>query len=367
MSFAIGSAQSLGIESSKIREFYRQNWARQIALSDKSFYDWQFLSAPNQLLQDLCHLAVDENNGEIAGVMGLNERPFNMMSKTVIGAELTTWIVGEKYQGMGVGSKMLSNLQSIFEVMIGMNISDAALPLYLKSGFRFTRTIPRYFRIYNSTRVGEISELSPLVDKIMDHWTKQERYLFSESLPNHGDLMYVDSVMRSFSNHFSRSSAFLQWRYTNHPYFKYEQRLVINPSDPQKKLLVVFRVEETDSGFRVLHVMDLLGDLENIPSAISFINSYASLNKIDLADFYCTFPKVLDYFYSHGWFSSTDDTFLKVPNLFQPLELRSPQTSSMILWGKGLGKDAFNISNLYVTKEDCDLDRPTMFFIEHKF
>jgi hypothetical protein len=364
MSAIIGAAHDLGVEPAKIRKFYEANWPRRIALSDSTFYTWQFLGQPRKGGQDSCHVAIDEHTRELIGVMGLNERPFNLKEREVRGAELTTWIVEAKYQGSGVGAKILLNLQETYEVLLGMNISEMALPIYLRTGFKFIRHIPRYFRVYNSERVEKFAEISPLSRKLIHLWKQQEEIKYCATSPEDSDLKYVDTVMKKRFHYFSRDTEYLTWRYLAHPYFKYELKVIECPNNIGKKMLIVYRIEETTAGFRILHILDLVGDLEIMPAAISYVNFSAESHNVDLADFYCTLQPILDYFLPRGWFSTVDDQHIKVPNLFQPIELRDPQTSSMIFWGNHSALDIFNKSNLYVTKQDCDLDRPTGLFID---
>jgi hypothetical protein len=364
MPVLIGAAHSLGVEEIKVRQFYETNWARKISLTDSKFYQWQFVNLPNAHREDSCHVAIDAQTRELIGVMGLNQRPFNLGDREVRGAELTTWIVNEKYQGSGVGAKILLDLQNTYDVLIGMNISELALPVYLRTGFKFVRFIPRYFRVYNIENVEKFSEFTQLSRKMANLWKKQEEIDFIATQPEDSDLHDVDELMKKQYNYFSRDENYLAWRYTRHPYFKYNLRLIQCPKNPRKKILIVFRVEETNAGLKILHIMDLIGDLENIPAAISFINSFADEQKIDLADFYCTLQPILDFFLYRGWFSAIDDEYIKVPNLFQPIELRHPQTSSLIFWGNQSALGVFNRANLYITKQDCDLDRPTMLYID---
>lgn len=364
MSIVIGTAESLGVNSSDVQSFYAENWTRKIALSNKQFYEWQFIKLPGNRSMDLCHVAVDNQSDEIVGVMGLNKRPFNLVNRDVKGAELTTWIVHEKHQGTGVGAKILLDIKRNYDVLVGMNISEAAVPIYLRSGFRYIRQIPRFFRIYNPEKVESISEFTPLARKMINLWRVQPDVNFLEYSPQNSELEYIDSRTRCNANNFCRSPEFLAWRYNSHPFFKYESRIIQDSRYLGKKLLVVYRVEETSSSVRVMHVMDLLGDSELIPAAISFVNSVAASREIDLADFYCTLPSLLNDFFTRGWFSASDDYYIKVPNLFQPAELRTPQTSSFVLWGNGSSQEIYDLSRLYITKQDCDLDRPTMHFIE---
>ena len=148
----IGEVDELKVSSESVCEYYANNWQRKIALGIFSFYKWQFCLPPENLGKDCCCVAVD-NNGEILSVIGLNKRSFYLNGKLLNGAELTTWIVSEKARGKGIGGKILKFLKGRYDILAGMGISEAAIPLYLKNGFRFMRYIPRFVRVYEKNGI----------------------------------------------------------------------------------------------------------------------------------------------------------------------------------------------------------------------
>ncbi|MCX6536180.1 MAG: GNAT family N-acetyltransferase, partial [Actinobacteria bacterium] len=137
MSIEIGTVNHFGIDSKKVQEFYRANWNRPIALADDDFYTWQFKSAPTQKNLDTCVLCYDSKNSEILGVMGVNNRTFIINGESKSGAEMTTWIISKALQGSGIGTKIISHIQSDYEVVSGFGISDVALRVYMRQNFRF--------------------------------------------------------------------------------------------------------------------------------------------------------------------------------------------------------------------------------------
>jgi hypothetical protein len=46
--------------------------------------------------------------------------------------------------------------------------------------------------------------------------------------------------------------------------------------------------------------------------------------------------------------------------------MRTPPTTSLILWAKDDIGALLDRSRLYVTKGDCDMDRPTTLYLEKK-
>ena len=109
--------------------------------------------------------------------------------------------------------------------------------------------------------------------------------------------------------------------------------------------------------------MDIIGNEKNILAVMTFIQEFSFDHDIDIIDFYCTNSNIGKYFLSMGWFSSVDDQYLKIPHLFSPIELREPTTTSLIYWSRQYMMEMSDISKLYITKQDADLDRPTLAFL----
>lgn len=361
MAIKIGFVDDLCVDSEKIRDFYSQNWNRKIALSDEKFYEWQFLLPPRNCGKDHCVIAYDDLDKKVLGVMGLNERLFFLRNEACKGAELTTWMISNELVGKGLGARILHFIQSNFEVLIGMGISDMALPIYMRSGFRYLRSIPRFVRVVNFEKVEEYSLCDKLAKKLVSAWSHidvsdYEVQGFDKSL-----FHKVASSLRGY-NHFSRESIDLEWRYSNHPYFEYRQFLINKPGEGEFSY-VCLRGEDSLDEFRVLHLMDCFGDESSMESAFSFVNDYAKKNNYDVIDFYCTSSAIYRFALGGGWFSIADDSFL-FPHLFHPVEMRTPPTTSLIYWAKNQLLSLADVSRLYVTKQDADLDRPTMHTLE---
>lgn len=360
MGIKIGEVCELGLESSCVSEFFDRHWKRRIALSIPSFYRWQFTESPSDAGNDHCMVAVDEGSGNLYGVMGLNRRTFILSSSKLNGAELTTWIVDNKHIGKGIGARMLKAIQHRYDALIGMGISEVALQIYMKSGFRYIRAIPRYVRVFNFEKIEPYAEYTTLARKLVKKWMGINNTRFSVGPPRKEDIEMIESLMRNQFNYFTRDYEHLCWRYSKHPVFQYNQYLVRTEGNRDGKgCIVCVRVEKDVKDLSILHVLDCFGDPSDMPAAISFIDQYCISNDVHIADYYCTSTSISKYFISSGWFSINDDACFQFPNRFHPLEFQKPPTTSLIYWSKEKFVDMADIGRLYVTKEDADMDRPT--------
>ncbi len=352
---------NLSLDSNQIRLFYAENWDRGIALTDKKFYDWQFLETPNGKKKDHCVVAYDEQKKEVLGVMGLNKRKFFLDGKSINGAELTTWIVSDKATRSGVGAKILGFIQSNFDILIGMGITNMALPIYMRSGFRFMQNIPRFIRVINFEKIKEYSTFNNLAIKLIKKWSSLSLTKYIASEVNDENYKELFNSIKTNLNLFSRDNNNRKWRYGKHPYFKYKEYIISDlKASPKSSSYVALREELNLREFKILHVMDLFGNTKSLPLALSFIEMYAIDKGFDLIDFYCTTSSIYRFMLCSGWFSTTDDLCFQFPHLFHPIEMRNPPTTSLIYWSKNNLISMADLSKLYISKQDADLDRPTL-------
>ena len=224
MTIVIGDANELNVNSDSVCHFFEKHWKRKIALANRSFYEWQFTGSPSDAGDDHCMVAVDDTSNQLVGVMGLNTRPFCLNGSDVNGAELTTWMVDEKYLGKGVGAKILKKIQERYDVLTGMGISDAALSVYMRSGFRYLRAIPRYVKVFDFDSVAVHAKYDVLAKKLAKQWSVLGNTVpFESKIADSQSIQLLQSLIRKQLNFFSRDCNFIEWRYLNHPVFEYRQ------------------------------------------------------------------------------------------------------------------------------------------------
>ncbi|RYU67839.1 GNAT family N-acetyltransferase [Aliivibrio finisterrensis] len=350
MCIKIGSASELNISIKEVTSFYDCNWTRKIALSNENFYQWQFISTPNNNNDDCC-VAIDEN--EIIAVMGLHERPFHLNQKEYSGAELTTWIVHKDKRNLGLGPKMIDYLQSKYDVLFGMGISKDALPVYLRKGFKYIKSIPRYIYPINYNSIETFGHYTPLAKKLSKIRGRHEIYTIIKHTEN--ELNILNSVFSSNANFFNRSEQWINWRYEKHPSFNYIINVISN--NKGNKCVVVYRIDHLKD-LTIMHCLDIYGEYNAFSSGISYLEDTARNNNVDIIDFYSTNSKVNSAFIHKNWFPTLDFDFIDFPHLFHPIEMRTPSTTSLILWFNDDCNLSYDFGKLYITKQDCDFDRP---------
>ena len=365
MPFKIGSAYELDVSVKQATSFYEDCWERKIALADEKFYKWQFIDCPAAKKLDHSVVAINETTGDIAAIMGLNPRPYYLDESLKKGAELTTWVSHPELKGKGVAPKLISYIQENYDIFFGMGISTDALPVYLRLGAKYLASIPRYFRILNLQAAERIASVRPLGKKLvkLTLTTKFENFLNLHPCSQE-NIQSAWKMHRALYNSFSRSDEYLTWRYREHPYFDYQLFSISTQEGDQSRCTVVVLRETMLSGKEsesIVHIADVIGEfnLEVLAAIEDHVKlSYAYAIAIDI---YSASEKIQSVLRDADWFSCLDHrSFIELPHLFSPLEIRDPATTSLIYWASFGFKSLANMNNMYIAKSDCDLDRPTM-------
>lgn len=349
-SVKVGFANELKVKSSDIQHFFLNNWERDIALTHNKFYNWQFLDTPSNTA-DQCCVAIHEH--QLVAVMGLNERSFYTDGKSIKAAELTTWIVKRDKRSLGLGNLMIDFLQSQFSALFAMGISSTALPIYLFKDFKYIKSVPRFLYVLNYKTLKKHGRSTQTTKILSRKPSQKHEYKCIAITP-----FTLDSIFESFSNNYdlySRNFDWIRWRYFEHPSFTYSVNIIDNKEG--SICVVVYRIDSLEE-FSIMHCTDLYGDELAFPSALTFIEDRAKEKKVDIIDFYSTCSSVNSHFINRNWLPLLDYDFVDFPHLFHPIEMRTPSTTSLVMWCKEQKNSFFDLTRLYITKQDCDFDRP---------
>jgi hypothetical protein len=360
--FRVLEFSEAGVDAQSVGQFIESNWMRGVALSMPRFFDWQFRDGPANAGVNRCLVVVDDED-QLNGFMGVSVRDFHIDGRRLVGAELTTWVIGESTRGLGLGKTIVRMLQESYGAIIGMGISESALPIYATHGFKYMRYLPRYVRIFDPDRVAPISKLDSLGQRMIRCSPPAIGVKFAAEAIEFRAAAELAHPLYSRFNCTVRDPDYMHRRYAEHPVYRYEAFRV---SDGRGEAAVVLRVDDKDD-LRIVHVIDFLGSDTNVSAVLAFVEEFCRERSVALADFYCSADPVGHQFWSHGWFSSVDDFYLQVPNWFYPIDMRIPPTTSLILWAKAGVGALIDRSRVYITKADCDMDRPTMpYFVEKR-
>jgi len=347
-------AHEAQVDHGSIADFLSREWGRPTILQNKKFYEWQFKGHPLAKGNDRSLVAIKGN--EIIGYVGVNESLLHLNGSSILAGQYTTWVVSEEERGW-LGMKMIDALKKKYSALISMGISVPSLPIHLRLGFQYCKSIPRFIYVANRSKVKEICSFDPAYGGFLEK--RREKISMAEGSLTESNVFNGEEYLRGL-NHYDRGDDFLNWRYIEHPYFQHQ---VLRFTFNGKQMTFILRTDSANS-LKIAHIMELLGDLSILPECIMAIEEYVKNVGIDLIDVYNTSSEICAYFWRMGWLSTNDDVYVRVPHLFHPIELREPPTTSMILWSKVDMHHYLNLPAMYLTKGDCDLDRPTPSLLE---
>lgn len=356
--YVIQEASELGLSVPAATEFIKREWERPIVLSEPRYYEWQFKEPPAAGGRDPCVVTLSPK-GTIVGFMGLVVRHFRLGDVRYKVAEPTTWVIAKEERGKGLGRRLLEFLQLRYQLLITQGPSSMSPPLFLRAGFKLVHRWPRFLRVLDEQLVSDIGEISPLGRRLFEVPTLHASIFYNAHQIRFEDIALSNSNSRHF-NSFERVPEELKWRYVDHPILSYE---VTRVASELGIVYVIHRINDFP-GFRVIHVMDVLGDEAAVPAAVSFLDQLGLDVGASLLEFYCATPRITRHFWSQGWLSNSDDTFVRVPHLFHPVSLSEPCTPPLILWSRQKMSDLLDLGNLYLTRADTDLDRPPKAYLD---
>jgi hypothetical protein len=359
----------------ELQSFIQNYWRRDHILArDERLLRWQYI---NTAEPDSLSILIAEKDSRLVGMIGVIPFGFSFNGRKARAAWLTTWVSSPESRGFQTGIALLQRaLQQGFEVVgtLGMNPTSR----HLLSALRFSvrDDIPRWIRIVSPDAL--ISLLPGGSDCLADQWKAWEREARQVAPPNtsHAEEGRAENWNESllqrwdqawqvkFAPHLLgtwRDSEFLRWRYLNHPTLRYEVRFAEDLVSGEVNGLLVYRVETVrDRQIQVVRVLEFIATERAQELLTRKLVQAAQDANAAFVDFYCTsteFARSL----SRAGFVPEDDLPGPLPNLFQPLEPERQKLNGA-LWVKpesGAGSvDVFGASNLYLTRADCDQDRP---------
>ncbi|MBF0213718.1 MAG: hypothetical protein HQM00_09175 [Magnetococcales bacterium] len=354
-------------DAAEVSRFVDQYWPRKILLTDPVFHDWQMQCAPLAMGKDHSWLVIDDEEDSIQGYYGGNPRDFvDARGQIHPGAELTTIYFTHKVRGGAMVWELVKTLQRQYAVLVGMNTNALALPIFRWSGFRHIRAVERMSRVYKPAFLDRVGALTPMARNLL---SLQKRSTARDCPdwrePDRDELAALLSDYRMPGvAHFRRDFTNLAWRLLDHPYYRYEC-LLVAPDHREERTLMVFREERHDD-FAVGHVVDVLPLGERLPNLAALCDRIAAERGIDMIDAMFTQPRVLGIFWAQNWLSTLNDLDVRVPNVFNPVELRDPPTGNVTYWSHESVGPLSDLSALHFSKIDGDWDRPTWDSLEKR-
>ena len=325
----------------ELQRFIDAHWQRGHVLArDPALLTWQ-----HRRRDDPARLAVlvAEESGSFLGMLGFVEFDACVHGERVPGGWMTNWLVVPEARGRRLGLELVeAALGSQYEFIGALAANSATEHILGRYGFE-ARAMHRWVSVFDEEALRELLAGRPYPDAAWQAWARgQTQRLSTESGSEpQTSTVSVPAVAAC------RDAAFLQWRYEQHPSFRYE--LLRDSSG-----FAAFRIEEVrDSSLTVMRIVDFLGG----PGLAAKLAETAQAAGVVFADFSCTsaqFGAALE----QAGFQREDRLPAELPGRFQPLDFSDRPIVSCFWAAPRLGVD-FEADGLYVTRADSDLDRPS--------
>jgi predicted N-acetyltransferase YhbS len=321
----------------ELQRLIEEEWrSGHVLARDEALLRWQH---GRQDDRERLAVLVAEEAGRLLGMLGFIEFDACVRGERVPGGWMTNWLVVPEARGRRLGIELVeAALGSQYEFIGALAANAATEHILGRYGFA-ARTMHRWARVFDVEALRELLADRPYPDEAWQAWARgQTKRLSAES----GSEPQT-STMSGPAVAACRDEAFLQWRYEQHPSFRYE--LLRDSSG-----FAAHRIEQVrDSSLKVMRIVDFLGG----PALAAELAEAAQAAGVVFADFSCTSARFGAALEEAG-FQGED----RLPGRFQPLDFSDRPIVSCFWAAPRLAVDLGG-GDLYVTRADSDLDRPS--------
>jgi hypothetical protein len=157
-----------------------------------------------------------------------------------------------------------------------------------------------------------------------------------------------------------RDSAYLRWRYREHPRFKYDVQFAERTeTGGMVGLLVSRRVDLAGRADKILRIVEFLSQEESGDALAQEVIRLGWTGIVSFADFYCTSGRFAIPLERAGF--EREEGEMQLPALFSPLEYEAtPMTGAFRVTADVAPNSVacFEAPDVYFTRSDGDQDRP---------
>ncbi len=363
-----------------VQRFIDQHWRPgHILTRDEALFRWQFDSTRKTGHEGFSILLAREQD-RVVGMLGLIGFDFNVRGMVIPGVWLSQWTTLPEVRSLGVGMDLLWAVRDLgYEAIFVLGANEIARKIYAAMGFEILPSVPRWVGVFDiegaiqllkraapSEQVNRLRQFCAeyAIDRrLQASKTPQVQILDScETFAGEWDRFCTNELQRSFVGP-NKDAAYLNWRYINHPLFKYEMRLALEAKTRKIVGLAVFRIEKVrGSDEKILRIVEFLSSPQaEAPLGESLVGA-ARDSGVIFADFYCTSEKRASALENVGFQRVVPtDRIACFPARFQPLEAEHSEIAAAFWLSGGLRKELGKLAELqelYDTKADSDQDRP---------
>ncbi len=353
----------------ELQAFIDEHWRRgHLLASDVELLRWQhrFPGEPERLA-----FLVARADGRIVGALGVIVVSFGVHGQRLRGAWLTTWIATPAAREAQCGLRLLQRvLEEPFGFVGTTGANDTALRIYRALGFSIRESVPRWVRVISDDALerllgrrtpphgaspGAPGEMA--ASALGNGAVRVSTWSVAHAKP--WDELWEQTLAPELIGPW-RDAAYLRWRYLEHPRFTYAVRVAEDAGGSLRGIAVHRIANAQGAEGRVARIVDLHGDAEAMTALVADVLGTAALAGAAFAEFFCSAGIVAEPLEASGFAVEPEPTHA-LPALIEPLNLELPaRLTGAFRAGAELGGDqtVFESDALYITRSDCDQDRP---------
>lgn len=367
-----------------LQSFIDTHWSPGHVLSrDAALVRWQHRHPTDP---DRLAVLVADRGDEMVGILGLIPISFCDHGRRLDAAWLTTWQVRPGRDVQVAGLRLMGDAIRRYAVVGTIGANAYVMPAFEALGFDTWPQVPRWVRVLDapaldallapdiypeSTRAawcggadGAADDQEPAPTGPVESGAAESEAIdwrlvdYRDEHAAGWDAAWRETFAPDLRGTW-RDAAYLDWRYRAHPSFDYSVRLVLDDSGAACGF-AVDRVERLrDRPEVVTRLVEFLATDEAAPALAADVIARARAADATMIDFFCTgapFARPLE----RAGFVREDEMPSALPSLFQPLEPSPRQLRAAFRVAREHGETAefFRSPELYLTRSDCDQDRP---------
>ena len=317
----------------ELRRLVDEHWRPgHILARDEELLRWQH---PPREDGRLSVLAADED-GRLVAMLGFV--PFRACVRDLRGRGgwMTNWLVVPEARGRKLGHALVQHaLDADFDLVGALGANSATRTVLGRAGF-VEAGMHRWVQVFDPDALADLLRGRRYPEEAWAAWR-------AEPKARSGTGRHESFVGAC------RDEPFRAWRYRGHPGFRYE---CLDGDDG----FAAYRVEQVKgSASRVVRIVDFLGGA----TLANEVGEAARAEDAVFADFWCTSAAFGVPLEAAG-FQREDTLPAELPGRFQPLDFSDRPLVSCFWAADRLGGNrVFASEDLYVTRADSDLDRPS--------
>jgi len=316
----------------------------------------------------------------LVGMLGLTGFDLNAEGVPVPAAWMSHWLAVPEYRHLNVAVRLLLAVRKLGLGALGaVGANDLSTKALLTLGYQLISDLPRWVGVFDAGQSASLLVASgvPLAPEAVKRMCRLHLVLDGAGPHRSADEVVVvpwaPELAGAWDRHWherlagslvgaSRDSHYLQWRYADHPRFRYEVQMARRPADGSVLGVAVFRVEQVRARpERVLRVVEFLASPEAEAALAQAVVQAGRDAGVAFADFYCSSARSAPALERIGFRSVSAPSDAAFPCRLQPLEGGHFSMTALLQlpsqW-HGQFSDLIASSRLYVTKSDGDQDRP---------